>query len=69
MAGLCEVFVDRAPRDALARRHIGMVFDGTHQQIERVPRMWLDKFEPQEFDREVIDGLRSGIEICCLTLI
>jgi len=37
MAGLCGVFVDRATaRDALARRQFGTVFDGTHQQIERV---------------------------------
>ena len=56
MAGLCGVFVDRAAtRDALARRQFGMVFDGADQQIERVPRMWLDKFELREFDREVID--------------
>jgi hypothetical protein len=56
MARLCGVFVDRATaRDALARRQFGMVFDGTHQQIERVPRMLLDKFELREFDREVID--------------
>ena len=53
MAGLCRVFVDRAAtRDALARRQFGMVFDGTDQQIKRVPRMRLDKFELPEFERE-----------------
>src|SRR6476646_6518250 len=56
MAGLCRVFVDRAAtRDTLARRQFGMVFDGTDQQIKRVLRMRLDKFELPESEREGFD--------------
>ena len=56
MAGLCRVFVIRAAtRDTLARRQFGMVFDGTDQQIKRVLRMRLDKFELSESEREGFD--------------
>src|SRR5262249_34286133 len=56
MARLCGVLGDRAAaRNALAWRQFGLVLDGTHQQIERLERMRLDKFELRKGHLECLD--------------
>src|SRR5215467_459897 len=56
MARLCGVLGDcAAARNALAWRQFGLVLDGTHQQIERLERMRLDKFELRKGHLECLD--------------